>query len=86
VEGCVRIIVSTVCNDRLNGEAVFTVRASASSHVYIALGPLPIFIHRLECEDNCSTHSAAMVWNEIKLHAITCPHSLVMRDTRNLHL
>jgi hypothetical protein len=27
-----------------------------------------------------------MIWNEFQLHAITCPHSLVLRDRRNLHL
>jgi hypothetical protein len=86
VEGCVRITVSTVYNDRLNDEAVFTVRARDLSHVYFAVGPISIFMHRLDCEVNCSTRSDAMVWNELKLHAITCPHSLVLRDGRNLHL
>jgi len=86
MEGCVGITVSMVYSDRLTDEAVFTARARFSSPVYIALGPLSIFIHRLECEVNCCTHSDAMVWNELQLHAVTCLHSLVLRDRRNLHL
>jgi hypothetical protein len=27
-----------------------------------------------------------MVWNELHLHAVTCLHSLVLRDRRNLYL
>jgi hypothetical protein len=57
MEGCVNLTVSMVYNDRMTDEAVFTARAMFSSHVYVALGPLSIFIHRLECEVNCCTHS-----------------------------
>lgn len=84
--GYVSITVSMVYNDRLIDENVFTARARFSSHVYIAHGPLSIFIHRLECRVNCSTHSDCMIWNELKLCAVTCLHSLVLRDRRNLHL
>lgn len=86
MEGCVSLTVSMAFNDRLTDEALCTARARFSSHVYIALGPPSIFIHRLECEVNCSTHSDTMVWNEFQLHAVTCLHSLVLRDRRNLHL
>lgn len=73
--GYVSITVSMVHNDRLIDETVFTARARFSSHVYSAHGPLYIFIHRLECEVNCSTHSDGMAWNELKLYAITCLRS-----------
>jgi hypothetical protein len=58
-----------------------------SLHMYILLLDLfPCSYTDWNVKFNCCTHSDAMVWNELQLHAVICLRSLVLRDRRNLHL